>query len=242
MPPGAAVVVADAHIDSARADDTAAFHAFLNAVPDLGSQLLINGDLFEFWFEYRSVIPRHAFPTLVRLVDLVEAGIRVIVVGGNHDRWGGEFWASAGVDYHPRSAELDLAGLRTYAAHGDGIGESSRAGRLFHRLIGGRIAAATFRRLHPDMGFAVVRRIAPFLGGKRRDDATYARLAEHQALYARKLLERRADLRLVVLGHSHRARLDCIEHGRWYLNPGAWVGERRYALVTPDGPVLRSFP
>jgi len=85
-------VLADAHLGGVPDAVASALHAFLDTVPRAGDHLVINGDLFEFWFEYDSVIPRRAFPTLARLAAARDRGVRLTVTGGNHDRWGRGFW------------------------------------------------------------------------------------------------------------------------------------------------------
>lgn len=238
-----AIILADAHISS-RPDDPAstALQRFLDQVPKLGNHLVINGDLFEFWFEYRSVIPRHVFPVLGALWDVTRAGVRVTITGGNHDRWGGRFWREQlGAAFHPRSTELELAGWRAFVGHGDGVKEPDLLSKVVHRVIGHRITAATFRVLHPDVGFWLVRKSAAILNRRRTDQREMNRAAAAQAVTARELLERRTDLDLVVLAHTHCAVLDEIAPKRWYLNPGAWLNECAYAVVTQHGPELRKF-
>lgn len=243
MPADSAIILADAHISS-RQDDPAstALQRFLVQVPRLGNHLVINGDLFEFWFEYRSVIPRHVFPVLGALWDVTRAGVRVTIIGGNHDRWGGRFWREQlGAAFHPRSAELDLAGWHAFVGHGDGVMEPTLLSKALHGIIGHPMTAATFRILHPDLGFWLVRKSARILSRRRDDQQEMRRAAAAQATTARELLERRTDLHLAVYGHTHWAMLEEIAPKRWYLNPGAWMNECAYAVVTPDGPELRKF-
>ena len=85
------VIVADAHLGGVPADVEAAFLEFLDAVPSLGDGLLINGDLFAFWFAYRRAIPREGVAVLARLAALARV-LPVAMTGGNHDRWGDTFW------------------------------------------------------------------------------------------------------------------------------------------------------
>src|SRR5688500_11757620 len=82
------VIVSDAH---PRRAVEAALLAFLERVPDLGDALLVNGDLFDFWFEYRRVIPRTGFRVAAALAALRKR-VPIVMIGGNHDRWGGDFW------------------------------------------------------------------------------------------------------------------------------------------------------
>ena len=112
-PASRVLVVADAHLGQVPPAVATAFHRFLDAVPDLGDALVINGDLFDFWFEYGSVIPRRHFGTVAKLHALRSRGIPITFVGGNHDRWGGDFLIhDLGIAFYPGEAEVDLTARR----------------------------------------------------------------------------------------------------------------------------------
>jgi UDP-2,3-diacylglucosamine hydrolase len=236
------IVVADAHLGQAPPAVTDAFHAFLDTVPQPGDQLLINGDLFDFWFEYPTVVPRRHFGTVIRLRSLVERGIAVIFMGGNHDRWGGDFLRhDVGVAYHAAGAELVLAGRRTFAVHGDGLTEQHWSGAFTHWLLRQPLTVAVFRSLHPALGFWIADRLSGTLADSTKDAAVLDRAEAAQATYAQALLARRPDLSLVIMAHTHRARLEVLSDGRAYLNPGAFLDHGRYAVVNPAGVTLNTF-
>ncbi len=237
------VIVSDVHLGYAPPELARAFHRFLERVPDLGSHLIINGDLFEFWFEYREVIPKGAFPTLEALGRVRRAGVGLTVTGGNHDRWGGAFWRDEfDAAFHADEVELDIAGHRALVAHGDGVGDEQWSARALHAVVRNPITTRVFRWMHPDLGIALVRRLSPLLAGKARDESVVRRYADAQAAHARRLLNDRGDLSLVVMGHTHRTALEEVTPRRWYLNPGAFLEGLRYAVVDErDGPRLESF-
>jgi len=238
----AVVVVSDAHLSEGSGDTTAAFHRFLEAVPDLGDHLLVNGDLFEFWFTYRSVIPRAVFPTLAALARVRHAGVRLTVTGGNHDRWGAGFWETElDAEFSRGPVELDLAGWASWVCHGDGIVELDSTGRFMHRFTAHPLTIRTFHMIHPDVAFWLVRRLSKHLANRRRDEAIVSRAAAAQAKYAKDLLEDRRELDLVVFGHTHRQALEPVGTNRWYVNPGAWIDDRRYAVISQEGPTLHQF-
>jgi UDP-2,3-diacylglucosamine hydrolase len=237
------VVVGDAHLGSCDPGDLAAFHDLLLAVPGMGRRLLITGDLFDFWFEYRYVIPRRPFATLARLAALVGAGVAVEVFGGNHDRWGGSFWRrDLGVPFHREGAELTVAGRRAWVTHGDGLTETKLGGRVIHRVTRHPLTIGLFRSIHPDIGFWLANRLSGGLAEGNRTPEALDRAAAAQERYARALLDRRSDLDLVVMAHTHRARL--VEHAprRFYLNAGQWMIERSYAVVEEDRIRLLTWP
>jgi UDP-2,3-diacylglucosamine hydrolase len=242
VPADTVVVVADAHLGSADPGDADAFLRFLDAVPDLGRHLVVNGDLFDFWFEYGWVIPRRAFPTLAGLARLRQRGVGLTLTGGNHDRWGGAFWRrDLGAEFLPRGGLMDLAGWRAYAHHGDGLAERHLAGRVLHAVTRWRPTAAVFRWVHPDLGLRLVHRFSGLLAESTRDGPALDRAAAAQAAWARTYLAAHAEVDVVLLAHTHRAALESVGPGRWYLNPGPWMTERRYAVVSRDGPALAVF-
>jgi len=238
--PGAVVIVSDAHLGPEVSSGP--FLRFLASVPDLGAHLVVNGDLFDFWFEYGAVIPRRAFRVLSALHRLVLQGIEVTVTGGNHDRWGGSFWPEeVGAAFHREGAHLVLCGWRAAVLHGDGASETHAAARVMRRVTRWPVTAAAFRWLHPDLGLRLVLRMSGMLAQQTRDGEVLERAAAAQAAWARAFLAREAAVDLLVLGHTHRATLERVAERRWYVNPGAWCEGQCYALVTDAGPELCVF-
>src|SRR5687767_7071975 len=94
-------IAADRHLGAVSREWEGGFLEFLDHVGAHGRSLLINGDLFDFWFEYGEVIPGKHFRVLAALASLVDAGIPVSFVGGNHDAWGGRFLREeVGMQHH----------------------------------------------------------------------------------------------------------------------------------------------
>lgn len=236
------VVVADAHLGQVSPAVVTAFHRFLDALPDLGDALVINGDLFDFWFEYGAVIPRRHFSTVAKLQAARARGIAITFVGGNHDRWGGDFLIhDMGIAYYPGEAEVELAGRRALVTHGDGLTEQHWSAKLMHRVTRHPVTIRLFRALHPDLGFWIAHQLSRKLADNTRDRAVLDRAEQAQARYAEQLLARRPDLELVVLAHTHRPALTRLPNGRAYLNPGAFLDGGRYAVITQSSVELKTF-
>jgi UDP-2,3-diacylglucosamine hydrolase len=241
-PPARVIVVADAHLGQVPAAVRAAFHSFLDTVPQPGDQLLIIGDLFDFWFEYQSVIPRKHFATAAKLQEVRSRGVSITFVGGNHDRWGGSFFRhDLGIDFFGGEADLDLGGRRAFVAHGDGLTEQHWTGWLMHRFTRHPITVAVFRVLHPTIGFWIADLFSRHLADNTKDRAVLDRASAAQRQWAARLLERRPELSLVIMAHTHRPVVDTRPDGRAYLNPGAFLDGGRYAVVTRDGVELKQF-
>jgi UDP-2,3-diacylglucosamine hydrolase len=235
------VVVSDAHLGVAPPRVQAALLEFLETVPELGDCLLVNGDLFDFWFSYSRVIPRRGFHVAAALAHL-RRSMPIVMVGGNHDRWDTQFWEhDVGLRFEPLQATFEVGRRRVTAIHGDGLAEPRWQARMIHGIIQHPATAAIYRVLHPDLGLRLVDSLSPLLGDHTIDEGKLARAAARQIEWATKLLTQEDSLGLVIMGHTHRALLAEPVAGRQYLNPGAWFDGFRYAVATESGAELRTF-
>ena len=235
------VVVSDAHLGAASPDDGGAFLDFLDTVPSLGDCLLVNGDLFDFWFSYRRVIPRAGFQVTAALASL-RRRLPVVMTGGNHDRWGDSFWQSdAGIEYSPGGLRFEVGTTGVLALHGDGLAEEHRSAVLMHKITKHPLTAGAFRLLHPDFGFWLVDRMSRRLADSTRDPAVLDRAQVRQAAWAAARMAAEPGLGLLIMSHTHRPETAQLFPGRHYLNPGAWVEGRRYAVASPSGIELRQY-
>jgi len=236
--PSPCYVVSDAHLGVATRESERQLVAFLRHVATTGGSLVVNGDLFEFWFEWRHVIPRTGFRVLAALADVRDAGVPVLMIGGNHDCWGGEVLREdVGIDFVLGRWEGVAAGWRTQIEHGDGLRpREDRGYRLLRGVLRNRWSIAAFRLLHPDLGSRLAlgsshasRTYTPRDGGRGLRDAAQDRLARPDAP------------ELLVYGHSHVASLERLASGGVYANAGAWLSAPTFLRVTPERIVLREW-
>ena len=237
MTPKPVYITSDVHLGAVPADTEASFVRWLEHVGSHASELLLNGDLFDFWFEYRRAIPRGHTRVLGALRALTDAGLPVTLLGGNHDWWGGSFLTDEiGLAFHPAPIRRHFAGLDTLVAHGDGLGDGDLGYRLLKLILRGRFTVGAFRWLHPDVGAWLADRVSRTGNRDHADnDSTKAR-AEFVRQWALARLEEDKALQLVLLGHTHLPVLEEVSPGRYYLNAGDWVYRRTYAVLSEGDP------
>ena len=231
-------VISDVHLGHAPESVERALLAFLRGLPGRAGSLLINGDLFEFWFEWRSVVPRTGVRVLAALMDLRDAGVPMTMLAGNHDCWGGDILREAGVDFRLGALGDDVGGWRARVEHGDGLREKEDRGyRMLRRVLRNRLAIRAFGGiLHPDFASRLAL-------GSSRTSRSYAPRDEGRGLrnVAAGLLETDPSLELVVYGHSHLAALERMPSGGVYANAGSWLDAPTYLVITPERIALRSW-
>jgi UDP-2,3-diacylglucosamine hydrolase len=231
-------VISDAHLGFAPESVERNVIAFLRYVANQGGSLVVNGDLFEFWFEWKSVIPRRGFRALAALADVVDAGIPVLMIAGNHDCWGGDVLRKdVGVDYQFGPWTGDVAGWRARIEHGDGLRPAEdKKYRLIKPILRSPLAIKSFRYLHPD--FAT--RLAT---GSSHASRSYSARDEGRGL--RDAAIRAAALHpaveLLIFGHSHVATLERLPSGAIYGNPGSWLDAPTFLHITDERVALRHW-
>lgn len=230
MLPAPCYVFSDAHLGATPPEVERRLLTFLRSLGGRAGSLVINGDLFDFWFEWRSVMPRQGYRVLAALADLRERGVPVLYVAGNHDCWGGDILrADVGVDFHVGPWTGALGGWNARIEHGDGLrAREDRPYRALRRVLRNPWSVRAFRMLHPDLASRmatgssnVSREMRPGDGGRGLRAVAFERLAADPAL------------ELVVFGHSHAIAFERAPGRGVYANTGAWFKESAYLRIDP---------
>jgi len=235
--PPPAYVISDIHLGHASDATERLLLSFLRALPGRAASLLINGDLFEFWFEWRTVVPRSGVRVLAALMDLRDAGVPVTMLAGNHDCWGGDVLRDAGVDFQFGPWTGKLGGWRARVEHGDGLrAREDRGYRALRHVLRNRLAIRAFRALHPDLASRLAM-------GSSHASRTYQPKDHGRGLRAVAEATLAADpsLELLVYGHSHVAALERMPNGNVYANAGSWLDAPTFLAITPERIALRRW-
>ncbi|HEV2105868.1 MAG TPA: UDP-2,3-diacylglucosamine diphosphatase [Candidatus Eisenbacteria bacterium] len=242
MRPAAVYFVSDAHLgaeppDRERARE-ARLHDFLNSLPGRAAALYVVGDLFDFWFEYRSAIPRRHFPTLAALKRVRDAGVDVVYLNGNHDFWLGPFLSEVvGARTVDGAVALSQQGRRLWIHHGDGLVGGDLGYRLLRRILRNRVSVRLYQGLHPDVGLPVARFVSSLSRAARgqpplQPERLWREIAEPRF---------REGFDAVIVGHFHHV-YERREPGRELFVLGDWI-ERFTYLVLENGRLeLKTWP
>jgi UDP-2,3-diacylglucosamine hydrolase len=222
------------------------FIEFLRTIdPDEFGRIVILGDLFDFWFEYKHVIFSGYFEVMRAFADLRDAGVEFDFVCGNHDLWAGRFLESVlGFRIHKTDLRLDLNGTRVLLTHGDGINPKDVGYRIYKRFAQWPWVVAAFRLIHPDWAMRIAQGVSH---GSRRmfqsDDLSQgsevAPLREHAE---RVIGAGEADV--VLSGHCHypqRIEMPSPSGTGLYINTGDWLFHCTYAVWNGEAFTLHSL-
>jgi len=216
--------ISDAHLGSRQPLAEKRLADFLLSIRGRADGLYILGDLFEFWFEYRRVIPKCGLRVLSILAELRSSGTRVVLFKGNHDVWyRGFLQQELGLDgFYDELVEI-IDGKRVFMMHGDAL-DRNLAPRVFRFLMRNRVNGLLFSALHPDIGIGMARWIAR----KSREQGVKPELVARMRDFAEQKL--RSGFDVVVMGHSHIPER-CEFGNGVYLNTGDWVRSFSYGCI-----------
>ena len=201
------------------------------------SHLYIVGDLFDFWFEYRHLIPKNFQKILNRLGRLKDSGVKIDYLCGNHDFWLGDFLPQQiGIPVHKDYSEAEHQGKKIFVSHGDGLAQSDWGYRILKKILRSRVNIWLYRQLPPDFSIPLARLVS----GTSRDytSGREAKFLEEYRQFAEEKIKSGFDI--VILGHTHQPQIERIGNGT-YVNLGDWFKHFSYGVLDKGGIRLERF-
>lgn len=233
--------VSDIHLGSGDASEVRAvehrFLEFLRNIEHDAEALFLVGDIFDFWFEYRRVVPKGFVRILGQLASMSDRGIRIVMLTGNHDMWMNDYLAEeCGVELHFGPIVEQLSSKRCFIAHGDNMNiDNLPMLRLMNRLFRSRSLKWLFSWfVHPDLAL----QFGHWWSGKSRKSHGEERGAEVlQPLidYADEYGREHSDIDYFIFGHMHR--MADVSSPRRLLFMGDWQSRPNYVALDDKGTI-----
>ena len=216
------------------ADRERRFADFLRSLPQETEALYLLGDIWDFWYEYRDVVPKGYIRVFAALQELMDRGVKVYFFQGNHDVWTYSYFEELGMVRLTQPCIVDISGKRFCLGHGDGLGPVPFGDRFLRGLFHNRIAQFLFSLLHPWIAFR-------FGNGWSRNnrlahDREYAFKGENEPLY--KFAEDfsvRNDIDYFIFGHYHSSVDMTLPSGARLLVLKDWIKDSPYLYFSGIG-------
>ncbi|MBT3216638.1 MAG: UDP-2,3-diacylglucosamine diphosphatase [Candidatus Marinimicrobia bacterium] len=201
---------------------------FLRQVRSTGGTLFIVGDIFDFYFEYRDVIPKSYFDFYHELYLVKQSGVDIHYMLGNHDFWVLDFITEE-ITTHTyfKDTSFNINGKTFYITHGDGHLSWDRGYRLLKSLIQSKAFIWLYRYLHPNIGYKFGKWISKKGKHYEHDDTYNRKILNDLKKFASKLTESGTDF--IICGHYHQATITDIGPGKLVIL-GDWLSIFTYGL------------
>jgi UDP-2,3-diacylglucosamine hydrolase len=205
------------------------FIDFCKSIKKTAQKLYLVGDIFEFWFEYKTVIPSEYFKVICALRDLITSGTEIIYVGGNHDFWKGNFLTKEiGINVYFKPIEASIGKKKVLIHHGDGFLRSVLSFRFIKKILRNRVNIFLYKLIHPDIGIPLGKIVARAI---RENNFKKINLDKAQIEYRKKAIEvlNNSEIDVIIMGHTHKKDF-YSEDEKIYVNLGYWPNDFSYVV------------
>lgn len=214
---------------------------WLEEIRQDAAHIFLVGDLFDFWFEYKRVIPKGYTRLLGKLAELSDAGIGLSIFIGNHDMWmDGYFEEELHIPVYTEPQAFDIGGRKFYVGHGDGLGPGDKGYKLLKKIFRNKFCRWLFAAIHPSWGIS----LADFFSRKSRAvtqmETFLGEENEWLVLYGREVLKEEF-FDYFIFGHRHLPLDIRLTDASRYINLGDWLNYSSYADFDGNTATLKFY-
>jgi UDP-2,3-diacylglucosamine hydrolase len=215
---------------------------WLNMVANDATDIFLLGDIFDFWFEYKTVVPKGFVRLLGKLAELSDSGINIHIFKGNHDMWMKEYFNTEfNAIIHTDILNLEVDEKKLHIGHGDGLGPGDKGYKFIKKVFRSRINQWFFRWLHPDLGI----RLADFFSSRSRaktgkEENIFFKEKEWLIIYSKEILEKE-HFDYFIFGHRHLPVFYNLNETSSYINLGDMITHNSYAVFSNGKLELKYF-
>ncbi|MBL7710074.1 MAG: UDP-2,3-diacylglucosamine diphosphatase [Chitinophagaceae bacterium] len=216
---------------------------FLDEIKNDAGEIFLVGDMFDFWYEYKKVVPKGYVRLLGKLAELSDAGVQLHFFVGNHDMWMKEYFQqelNMPVYYEPK--EFERSGKKFLIGHGDGLGPGDHGYKRLKKIFRNPACQWLFGVLPPVIGVG----LANYLSRRSRAQTGSAEeifLGEDKEwliIYCKDVLQKE-NFDFFVFGHRHLAIDYRLSKDSRYINLGDWIRYFTYAVFDGEKMELKSY-
>jgi len=209
---------------------------FLNAIKHHASEIYILGDLFDYWFEYKTVVPKGFYKLFTMFSELRDNGVRLFFIAGNHDYWIGNYFRDEfGMEIHYEPFEKVILGKRFYLHHGDGLIKNDVGYKILKCILRNRVNIVLYSWLHPDCSSKIAR-----WSSRKSRNYTSNRQYEEDGMVKFAAEKIKEGFDFVVMGHNHQPGMTPLGNGI-YVNLGEWMEKPTYGVFDGEKMVLKKW-
>lgn len=219
------------------------FVAWLDEIKQDAEVLFIVGDLFDFWFEYKTVVPKGFVRVLGKLAELSDSGIQIHFFVGNHDLWMRDYFQTElNIPVYHDNKEFTFNNKTFLIGHGDGKGPGDMGYKYMKKVFVHPVSKWFFGWLHPDIGVG----LAQYLSVKNKlisgesDVKFLGEDNEWLIIYAKRKLETK-HFDYLVFGHRHLPMIYPLNPNANYVNLGDWITYFTYGVFDGENFELKNY-
>jgi len=219
------------------------FVSWLNSIKNDADEIFLLGDLFDFWFEYKKVVPKGFIRVLGKLAELSDSGIKIHFFVGNHDLWMNDYFKNElNIPTYYKPTEFVFNNKTFLIGHGDGLGPGDKGYKRMKKVFTNSFSKWLYRWLHPDIGM----KLAQYLSVKNKlisgeEDVKFLGEENEWLVQYCKLKLQEKHIDYFLFGHRHLPLEINLTQNSKYINTGDWITHFTYAVFNDHQMMLKSY-
>ncbi|HEX5026370.1 MAG TPA: UDP-2,3-diacylglucosamine diphosphatase [Agriterribacter sp.] len=216
---------------------------FLSGIQEEAAAIFIVGDLFDFWYEYKKVVPKGFVRILGKMAELTDGGIPVYFFVGNHDMWmSGYFENELNIPVYHEPKEFQFNGKNFLIGHGDGLGPGDKGYKFLKKIFRNKACQFLFGILPPYIGMGIAHRSSKTSRAVTgEDDARFlGEDKEWLITYCKEVLQQK-HYDFFIFGHRHLPIDFALKENSRYINLGDWIRYNSYAVFDGENLELKYY-
>ncbi len=221
------------------------FIKWLDEINKDAAEIYLMGDLFEFWFEYKTVIQKGYVRLFGKLAEITDSGIPVYFFRGNHDVWAFDYLEQElNIKIYPDTLIKQIGSKRFFLGHGDGLGKGDNGYKFLKKVFRNRFNQWLFKWLHPDIGTAMglywteKSRVANINKGL---EEVNRKGLERISGFCNEIIDKGEDIDYFIFGHIHKPAVIPIRQKAHYFSIGDWITNFSYVVFDGEKAELKFY-
>ena len=212
--------------------------SWLDAIKEEAKELFLVGDIFDFWFEYSTVVPKGYIRFLGKLAELADLGVKITIFKGNHDMWMfGYLQDELNAVIVDNELILNRDGKTFYIHHGDGLGPGDAKYKFLKKIFRSSFCQWLFARLHPNLGIGIATRWSKHSRIANSEEEKFLGEDKEWLIQYSKAVVAQHEYDYFIFGHRHFPYQLPLTASSTILNLGEWINYQTYAVW--DGVTLK---
>jgi len=206
------------------------FVHWLDTIKEDAAEFFLMGDVFDFWFEYKTVVPKGYIRLLGKLAELADAGVKLYFFKGNHDMWMFDYFLTElGATIITNELVIERGGKKFFLHHGDGLGPGDGMYKILKKIFRSNVCQWLFARIHPNLGVGIANYWSKSsrISNLKKEDPKPGE-QEWLVEYSREVLQT-TFYDYLVFGHRHLPLDIQLNNKSRYINLGEWINYNSYA-------------
>lgn len=218
---------------------------FLDSIKHEAEAIYLLGDIFDYWFEYKNVVPKGYTRLLGKISELTDMGVEVHFFTGNHDIWCKDYFTEeCGMTMHFKPITTEIHGKEFFLAHGDGLGDESRGFKMLRAMFHNKTLQTLFAAIHPRWTVELGLNWARHSRLKREDGKEPDYMGEDNeplVLFTKEYLKTHPDINYFIYGHRHIMLDLMLSKDARLTILGDWIKDFSYAVFDGENLLLEQF-